>query len=135
MANTKMLIADMRWIEDGWREAFRARLCGWVPCDWQRRGIQKGVFVDCELGGEFELTTRAQELTDLSSEYALDDIRWVMGMTMVFKEFEIGWFAHQTGPDVAPLAAHLRFDAFTTAQFKEAFEAALEKERSTPEIH
>ena len=104
-------------------------MCGWVPDDWKRQGIEKGIFVDCELGSAFELTARAHELTDISSEYALDDSRLVMGMTMVFKEFEIGWFAHQTGHDVAFLAAHLKFDTLTIEKFKEAFEAALEKER------
>ena len=129
MTNTKMLVADQRWTEDGWTEAFRARLCGWVPSDWRRRGIKKGVFVDREPEAGLELTTRAHELTDISTEYALELTRCFMGITMVFKKFKIDWFVDQTGPDDALLAAHMRFDTFTVAQFKEAFEAALANER------
>ena len=129
MSNTEMLIVDQRWIENGWTEAFRARLCGWVPREWKRRGIKKGVFVDREPGVGFKLTTRAHELTDISSEYPLYNIRWVMGTIMVFKEFDTGWFTDQTAPDVAALAAYQRFDGFIVAQFKEAFEVALRKEQ------
>jgi hypothetical protein len=94
-----------------------------------RRGIKEGVFTENGSGTAFELSKRGQELTDTFTEHACDNTLAMMGMSMVFKGFEPGWFVDEKVDDIATLAEHMKFDAHTVAKFKRHFAAALEKER------
>lgn len=57
---------DVRWLERGWREAFRLRLTGWIPASWVPLGIEEGVLENYKeaLNGTVKLTERGMKLTE-----------------------------------------------------------------------
>lgn len=58
---------DGRWREEGWLEAIRLRLSGWLPVHLAEQGVKKGVFVEVRTRDRkhFGLSTRGHALTDV----------------------------------------------------------------------
>lgn len=58
---------DLRWRENGWLEAIRLRLSGWLPAHLAAQGVEKGVFEGAWTPGRrhFGLSARGLALTDV----------------------------------------------------------------------
>ncbi|MDD9727285.1 hypothetical protein PVV74_17635 [Roseovarius sp. SK2] len=58
---------DVRWREDGWLEAIRLRLSGWLPDNLVAQGVEKGVFEEVRTRDRkyFGLSARGLALTDV----------------------------------------------------------------------
>jgi hypothetical protein len=104
---------DMRWREDGWREAFRIRLLGWLPEDWHESGVQKGVFELHERvpDSAVELSVRGKHLTDIDSEVVTDVTLRFMSTVLVATCFEPEWLLKPSREDGVRLAGNQMFEA------------------------
>ena len=66
MQNDHQVLIDMRWREQGWLEAFRLRLTGWLPANEAERGFSCGVIerLGSEAGCQVVLTHKGSDLTE-----------------------------------------------------------------------
>ncbi len=120
---------DMRWREQGWREAFRMRLSGWLPDDWLNNGIKHGVFAHCrgELPATVELTKKGKLLTDICPDKTTDLTIQFMASVLTTTSFEPSWFHPSPSQEHTFLASHELFDKEYTATL-----AALSKVSKSP---
>lgn len=66
MNQSDFVYLDVRWREDGWHEAMRLRLLGWLPAHLAAKGIEKGVLEATrgKAGKHIALTARGMTLTE-----------------------------------------------------------------------
>lgn len=66
MHSSDFIYIDVRWREDGWHEAMKLRLLGWLPEHLVLRGVDKGVIHTIQTRDETHvtLTARGIALTD-----------------------------------------------------------------------
>lgn len=66
MRKNDFVYLDFRWREEGWYEAMRLRLAGWLPKNLADQGVVKGVLRTVnELGGmQIALTAQGMALTE-----------------------------------------------------------------------
>jgi len=63
---TDFIYLDTRWSEDGWFQAMRLRLAGWLPSSEAAHAVKNGVVKYCgdDASERVQLTDRGASLTD-----------------------------------------------------------------------
>ena len=66
MRSSDFVNLDVRWREDGWHEAMRLRLTGWLPEHLVAQGVNNGVLqaIQDSVGKRLALTARGMALTE-----------------------------------------------------------------------
>lgn len=91
---TDYVWVDYRWQEPHWLEAFRMRLCGWLPADITADAISNGLFLKVHASDEARvvLTERARRLTDLAVEAGENSPNCVMlANVLITRGFDRNW--------------------------------------------
>jgi hypothetical protein len=109
---------DMRWCEQGWREAFRIRLSGWLPDDWLAGGIKHGVLAQCrgELSATIKLTEKGKLLTDICPDKTTHLTIQFMASVLTTTHTGPEWFNPSPSQDHAYLLTDEMFDKEYTAK-------------------
>jgi hypothetical protein len=85
---------DRRWQETNWLDAFRMRLCGWLPSDLATKAIANGLILQVESveNDKVALTQKARLLTDIASGVGDSPHNCVMlANVLIAKGFESSW--------------------------------------------
>lgn len=91
---TNYVWVDNRWQETHWLEAFRMRLCGWLPAAVTADAISNGLFLRVHASDEATvvLTEKARRLTDFSIEIGENPHNCLMlANVLATKGFESSW--------------------------------------------
>lgn len=114
MHNTDFVHLDVRWREDGWNEAMRLRLLGWLPDHLVIRGIDRGVLETTQRDGEkcIALTARGLALTEPGPHSFTSENCWQLAQLLRMQNESDDWLKGPN-PDVvqfggAPLDAAYR---------------------------
>ncbi|GAA6190995.1 hypothetical protein [Phaeobacter sp. NW0010-22] len=100
------VLVDHRWQEAHWLEAFRIRLCGWLPADIAADAISNGLFLRVHDSYEpnVVLTGKACRLTDVAAEVGESSQNCLMlANVLITKGFNKGWLTPEKHADVARL--------------------------------
>lgn len=102
---------DIRWREEGWLEAMRLRLAGWLPEHLVDQGIEKGVFeiVEQADGNYVSLTARGMALTEPSPLSFTSENFWHLAEFLRSHGFSSDWL-HAASKDAVRCDGEL-FDA------------------------
>lgn len=111
MCITDFVYLDIRWREDGWLEAMRLRLAGWLPEYLVAQGMEKGVFETVEQaeGNYVSLTARGMALTQPGPLSFTSENIWHLAEFLRSHGFSSDWL-HAAGKDAVRCDREL-FDA------------------------
>ena len=85
---------DLRWREVGWLEAFRMRLCGWLPVHLATKAISNGLFVKTVSSDNVTvtLTKKGHRLTDIATNVGESSDNCIMlANVLITRGFERSW--------------------------------------------
>ena len=84
---------DGRWAKQGWIEAFRLRLTGWLPYELVVSGVDKGVleWVANDKASNVKLSIKGADLTDEYSPSRTDENIQAIAETLIILGFESSW--------------------------------------------
>lgn len=91
---TEFVWVDHRWQEAHWLEAFRMRLCGWLPAGIAADAISNGLFLGVHASDEARvvLTEKSRRLTDLAAGRGENSENCLLlANVLVTKGFERSW--------------------------------------------
>lgn len=87
------VLIDGRWAKQGWIEAFRLRLTGWLPYELVVSGVDKGVleWVADDKASNVKLSSKGAALTDEHSPSRTDENIQAITETLIILGFESSW--------------------------------------------
>ncbi|WP_152455055.1 hypothetical protein [Roseivivax sp. THAF40] len=93
MRGSDFVYIDIRWREDGWLEAMRLRLTGWLPERLAARGNKKGVFETSQKkdGKHIALTARGIALTDPGPHSFTSQNLQLLADYLIIHDFSRDW--------------------------------------------
>lgn len=93
MQSSNFVYLDVRWREDGWHEAMRFRLAGWLPEPLVARGVEKGVLQTIQRGVEkhVALTARGMALTQPGTHSFTSENCWQLAQVLMTQSESEEW--------------------------------------------
>lgn len=120
--HTEFALVDGRWREQGWVEAFRLRLTGWLPSELAASGVDKGAlkWSDTALTGKVELSGRGSELTDAHPASRSEENIQMIANVLCVHGFDDSWLEPSDPHSATFIDEIMKFDpAYMDSIFSE----------------
>jgi hypothetical protein len=93
MRSNDFVHIDVRWREDGWLEAMRLYIAGWLPEHLAAQGIKKGVLATIMRpeGKYVVLTARGKALTEPRSHSFTNENLWQIAEFLRVQDYSSDW--------------------------------------------
>lgn len=93
MNSQDLVCIDLRWRENGWLEAIRLRLAGWLPQHLVASGLESGVFEKVQARDQhpIALSTRGLALTDAGIHSFTDENCRQLAEVLMLRGYSEAW--------------------------------------------